>query len=57
MPGPKCRFYPSCSTYGIEAITRHGLIKGGFMLLKRLMKCNPFGPYGYDPVKLTKREK
>lgn len=50
-PGAKCRFVPTCSQYGIEAIGKYGFIKGGFMLFKRIIKCNPFGPYGYDPVK------
>lgn len=47
---PTCRFVPTCSEYGIEAIGRYGFIKGGFMLLKRILKCNPMGPSGYDPV-------
>lgn len=47
---PMCRFVPTCSEYGIEAIGRYGFFKGGFMLLKRILKCNPLGPSGYDPV-------
>jgi hypothetical protein len=49
--GPKCRFIPTCSAYTLEAIQRHGLIKGCFLGLKRLMKCHPFykGKL-YDPV-------
>lgn len=53
IPGPwhdSCRFTPTCSNYGIEAIERYGSIKGGFMTFKRILKCNPFGPRGYDPV-------
>jgi putative membrane protein insertion efficiency factor len=46
----KCRFIPTCSQYGIDAIGKYGIIKGGFMLLKRILKCNPLGSYGYDPV-------
>jgi len=48
---PSCRFYPSCSTYAIEAIGRYGLIKGGLKAVLRLAKCHPFHPGGYDPVK------
>lgn len=45
-----CRFYPSCSTYAIQAMRRHGAIKGSFLSLKRLCKCHPFHPGGIDPV-------
>lgn len=48
---PCCRFYPSCSQYAIDAISKHGSIRGGFMAIKRIIKCNPFNPGGYDPVK------
>lgn len=48
---PCCRFYPSCSQYAIDAISKHGALKGGFMAIKRILKCNPFNPGGYDPVK------
>lgn len=46
-----CRFTPTCSAYSMEAITRHGAIKGLFMSLRRILKCHPFHPGGYDPVK------
>ena len=47
----KCRFVPSCSNYGIEAISRYGSIKGGLMTIKRIIRCNPFNKNcGYDPV-------
>ncbi len=46
-----CRFYPSCSSYAYESIEKYGLIKGGWMAIKRLMRCHPFHPGGYDPVK------
>jgi len=46
-----CRFYPSCSEYALEAIEKHGALKGFFLSLKRIIKCNPFHPGGYDPVK------
>ncbi|GGO81171.1 putative membrane protein insertion efficiency factor [Marinobacterium nitratireducens] len=48
--GPRCRFYPSCSQYGIEAIRSHGPFKGGWLTLKRLLKCHPGHPGGFDPV-------
>ncbi|WP_018922335.1 membrane protein insertion efficiency factor YidD [Salsuginibacillus kocurii] len=47
---PTCRFYPTCSQYGIEAIRGHGAVKGGLLLLKRLLKCHPFHPGGIDRV-------
>ncbi|MCM3189449.1 membrane protein insertion efficiency factor YidD [Bacillus subtilis] len=47
---PTCRFYPTCSHYGVEAVQRFGLIKGGWLLTKRLLKCHPFHPGGFDPV-------
>lgn len=46
-----CRFYPTCSQYAIDAITKYGIIKGSFKSIKRIMKCHPFHPGGYDPVK------
>ncbi|MCL1786419.1 MAG: membrane protein insertion efficiency factor YidD [Defluviitaleaceae bacterium] len=48
--GPKCRFYPSCSLYMIEAVTRYGAAKGVWMGTKRLVRCHPFNKGGYDPV-------
>ena len=45
-----CRFIPTCSNYAIEAITVHGSIKGTYLTTKRILRCNPFGKAGYDPV-------
>ncbi|MES3019228.1 MAG: membrane protein insertion efficiency factor YidD [Bacteroidota bacterium] len=45
-----CRFTPTCSHYGVEAIKKHGPFKGGWMTLKRIGRCNPWGGSGYDPV-------
>lgn len=46
-----CRFYPTCSQYAIQAIEKYGALKGGFMSIKRILRCNPFNKGGYDPVK------
>ncbi len=48
--GPSCRYYPSCSSYGIEAIETFGFFKGFYLLIKRLLKCHPFSLGGFDPV-------
>lgn len=50
LPPNTCRFYPSCSHYGYQAIYKHGALKGGFMAAWRVLRCNPFNPGGYDPV-------
>jgi putative membrane protein insertion efficiency factor len=47
---PRCRFYPSCSQYCYDAIEKHGPITGTFLGLKRVIRCHPFNPGGYDPV-------
>jgi hypothetical protein len=47
---PSCRYTPTCSAYGIEAIRKYGAIKGGWLTLKRVASCNPWGGSGYDPV-------
>jgi len=47
---PTCRFYPTCSQYAREAITRHGALKGSYMAARRLLRCHPFCPGGFDPV-------
>lgn len=56
---PSCKFTPTCSQYGLEAIERFGALKGGAMTLWRILRCNPFSKGGYDPVppKKTKKKK
>ena len=48
--GPKCRFTPTCSQYGIDAFKKYGPIKGLYLTLRRVVKCHPWGGYGYDPL-------
>jgi uncharacterized protein len=47
---PACRYTPTCSEYGMEAIRKHGPFKGGWLTLKRVLSCNPWGGHGHDPV-------
>lgn len=47
---PSCRFYPSCSQYTLEAVERYGVLKGGWLGVRRLVRCHPFNPGGHDPV-------
>jgi putative membrane protein insertion efficiency factor len=49
MP-PACRYYPSCSNYAIEALEKHGAWRGGWMAVRRILRCHPFHPGGFDPV-------
>lgn len=53
---PSCRFYPTCSHYGVEAVETHGVIKGLFLTIIRISKCHPFHKGGFDPVP-AKKEK
>ena len=53
----KCRHIPTCSNYALEAINIHGSIKGTLLSIKRIIKCNPWGTYGYDPVPIKKGDK
>lgn len=51
LPAGTCRFYPTCSHYGYQAIARYGLLRGGWMVAWRVLRCQPFNPGGYDPVR------
>jgi putative membrane protein insertion efficiency factor len=50
MYGQVCRYYPTCSAYALEAVTVHGSIKGSWLALRRVLRCHPWTPGGYDPV-------
>ena len=50
LKSTKCPYYPSCSEYGLEAITKYGAFKGGLLAFWRILRCNPFSKGGYDPV-------
>lgn len=47
---PTCRFVPTCSEYAVLAIEKYGVVKGGWLAIKRILRCHPFNPGGYDPV-------
>jgi putative membrane protein insertion efficiency factor len=47
---PACRFYPTCSEYALEAVTRYGVLKGSWLAARRLLRCHPFHAGGFDPV-------
>ncbi|MFB4210893.1 membrane protein insertion efficiency factor YidD [Shouchella sp. JSM 1781072] len=53
---PRCRFYPTCSQYGLTAIEQHGAIKGSYLTIKRILKCHPFHPGGFDHVPEVKKK-
>jgi len=48
--GAQCRYTPTCSQYAVEALQKHGALKGSWLAFKRILSCNPFGGHGYDPV-------
>ena len=54
---PQCRYYPTCSSYALEAIEVHGALKGGLLALWRLLRCNPLSKGGYDPVPPKRQDK
>ena len=54
--GERCRFYPSCAEYANDAITQHGIFYGGWLTLRRLIRCHPWGGCGYDPVPETQQK-
>ena len=47
---PSCRYYPSCSAYAVEALEKHGALRGSWLAARRILRCNPFRPGGFDPV-------
>lgn len=55
--GPKCRYYPTCSQYAIQAVEIHGVLKGSVLAVLRILRCNPLFPGGYDPVPEKKQKK
>jgi len=55
--GQSCRFYPTCSNYTIEALELHGVLRGGWLAIKRISRCHPWNPGGFDPVPQDKTER
>lgn len=50
LTGTNCRYYPTCSTYALEAVQKYGSVKGSFLAVKRILRCHPFHAGGFDPV-------
>ena len=55
--GKNCRYLPTCSEYAIESLKLHGLLKGSFFAIRRILKCHPFGGHGFDPIPKRKQNK
>ena len=55
--GPRCRFYPSCSNYALEALEVHGALRGSWLAVRRIGRCHPFHPGGFDPVPTVDQQK
>ena len=53
--GSRCKYYPSCSEYAAQAIAQQGVVRGGWLALRRLVKCHPFHPGGFDPPPVSRR--
>lgn len=56
LSGPACRYVPTCSEYAVQAIEKHGALKGGWLATKRIMSCHPLGGHGYDPVPENRKQ-
>ena len=55
--GKNCRYFPTCSDYAIESLKLHGLLRGSFFAIRRILKCHPFGNHGFDPIPKRKQNK
>jgi len=55
--GQNCRYLPTCSEYAIESLKLHGLLRGSFFAIRRVLKCHPFGGHGFDPIPKRKQNK
>ena len=55
--GQNCRYLPTCSEYAIESLKLHGLLRGSFFAIRRILKCHPFGDHGFDPIPKRKKNK
>ena len=55
--GKNCRYLPTCSDYAIESLKLHGLLRGSFFAIRRILKCHPFGGHGFDPIPKRKQNK